>query len=109
MKQFGFHKPDERQINLDDNDLRAAGAIELMVQSWKRCIGCGSCTASCTAGQFNGFNPRRLQMLVRLGCYTLLKSEIQKCQLCGKCRLVCPRGVDTRKLMHHLKQLEINL
>jgi len=28
-----------------------------------------------------------------------LKKEIEKCMLCGKCQLVCPRGVNLRNLI----------
>lgn len=109
MNEFGFQKQKDRQTDLDQIDLIQIASVLQIVDSWKKCIGCGSCTAVCTAGQFSSFNPRRTQMLARQGCYSTLAIEAAKCQLCGKCRLVCPRDVDTRKLMHELKQLQISL
>jgi len=77
------------------------------VPSSKLCIGCGGCTATCTAGNLTEFNIRKLQMLVRRGETTTLKSSLHKCMLCGKCLLVCPRGVDTRRMILSLiKSLE---
>lgn len=109
MKEFGFQKQNDRQIILDKVDLKQIASVLQIVKNWKRCIGCGSCTAVCTAGQFSSFNPRLTQMLARQGCFSILATEVSKCQLCGKCRMVCPRDIDTRKLMHELKQLQISL
>lgn len=107
MKEFGFQKQKDRQVILDRVDPDLIASVHQIVKNWKRCIGCGSCSAVCTAGKFSSFNPRLTQMLARLGCYSILAAESAKCQLCGKCRIVCPRDVDTRKLMHELKQLQI--
>ena len=30
--------------------------------------------------------------------------EINKCMLCGKCRLVCPRGINTRGVVMLIKR-----
>lgn len=108
MKEFGFQKQRDRQIDLDNIDINQIVSVIQVVENWKNCIGCGSCTAVCPAGQYSFFNPRRIQMLARQGSYSTLATEVAKCQLCGKCRLVCPRDVDTRKLMHELKQLQIS-
>ena len=35
------------------------------VPSSKLCIGCGGCSATCTAGNLTEFNIRKLQMLVK--------------------------------------------
>ena len=69
------------------------------VASTKLCIGCGGCTATCTAGNLTEFNIRKLQMLVKRGETKEVGDHLQKCMLCGKCLLVCPRGVDTRHMI----------
>ena len=69
-----------------------------------RCIACGSCTATCTAGNLTKFNVRKLQTLVRRGEYAGVRKELEKCMLCGKCRLVCPRGINIRGLVQKLKK-----
>jgi heterodisulfide reductase subunit C len=28
-----------------------------------------------------------------------VKNEVEKCMLCGKCQLACPRGVNTRNVI----------
>jgi len=60
------------------------------VPSSKLCIGCGGCSATCTAGNLTEFNIRKLQMLVKRG---------ETKEVGGKCLLVCPRGVDTRRMI----------
>lgn len=72
--------------------------------SSKLCIGCGGCTATCTAGNLTSFNIRKLQMLVKRGETAEVQANLQKCMLCGKCLLVCPRGVDTRRMILSMLQ-----
>ncbi len=38
-------------------------------------------------------------MLVKRGETKEVGEHLQKCMLCGKCLLVCPRGVDTRRMI----------
>ena len=71
------------------------------LQTW---IACGNCTATCTAGALVKFNVRKLQTLVRRGEYQGVRAELDKCMLCGKCRLVCPRGINIRQLVQTLKK-----
>ena len=47
---------------------------------------------------------RKLQTLVRRGEYRGIREELAKCMLCGKCRLVCPRGINIRQLVLTLKK-----
>mgnify|MGYP000797840693 CR=1 FL=1 len=68
------------------------------------CIGCGACTAVCTAGNLTEFNFRKVHTLVRRGEYQGAYEEMNKCMLCGKCRLVCPRGINTRGVVMLIKR-----
>ena len=43
-------------------------------------------------------------MLVKRGENQEALNNLSKCMLCGKCLLVCPRGVDTRKMILTLIQ-----
>ena len=99
MKSFGYTISKDRQIDFDANDRKVAGFISEVEPSIRLCIGCGSCTATCSAGHFTDFNIRRIHTLVQRGEVHQLKKEIMKCMLCGKCQLVCPRGVNLRNLI----------
>ncbi|MBO7307043.1 MAG: 4Fe-4S dicluster domain-containing protein [Alistipes sp.] len=101
---FGYVISRPRAIDLDNNDLRKSVSIVAEMPELQACIGCGSCTASCTAGVFVDFNFRRLHTLVRRGEYRGAYEELNKCMLCGKCRLVCPRGINTRGLAMLIKR-----
>lgn len=99
MNFWGFSISEARVINYDKNDKSMAAAMATEAPDSKLCIGCGSCTATCTASNLTEFNIRKLQMLVKRGEITEARDKLQKCMLCGKCLLICPRGVDTRRMI----------
>ena len=109
MKDFGYNINVDRQIDFDLNDKVVLGNVLRMEPSLLVCIACGSCTATCSAGQFTGFNIRKVHTLLQRGEVRSLKEEIRKCMFCGKCQLVCPRGVNLRNLIIAIHDsLEIN-
>ncbi|MCK7533335.1 MAG: hypothetical protein MZV63_21040 [Marinilabiliales bacterium] len=77
--------------------------VRSMSLSWNRAsnsvLPVAGCTATCTAGQHVSFNLRRMNTLIRRGEIDLLREEVKQCMLCGKCHLVCPRGVNTRNVV----------
>ena len=107
MNFWGFKISETRSINYDTNPKEMTEYLAREVPSSKLCIGCGGCTAGCTAGALTAFNIRRVQMLVKRGEEREAREQLGKCMLCGKCLLVCPRGVETRKmilaLMNYIK------
>lgn len=105
MPNFGFTISKTRTINIDNCDRRKTKELEQQVVSYKKCIQCGCCTATCSAGMFTPFNIRRIHSLFRRFQYRDLASELQKCMLCGKCTLVCPRGVNLRPLIMNMRKL----
>ena len=102
---FGFTITKPRVIVFDGNNLSRAEKLQALEPVLRACIGCGNCTATCTAGGITSFNIRKLQTMFRRGEYDTLRTEIDKCMLCGKCRMVCPRGINTRKVIVNLKRL----
>jgi len=98
-KEFGYRVMKDDSIDFDRNDRRIAAYLHAYEPSINLCIGCGSCTATCSAGLFTSFNIRMIHTLVRRGETKRLKSEISKCMFCGKCQLVCPRGVNLRNVI----------
>ena len=94
---YAINKP--RVIDIDSNNLRKSDEILREMPELQTCIGCGGCTATCTAGNLTDFNFRKLHTLVRRGEYQGVYEQMNKCMLCGKCRLVCPRGINTRAVV----------
>ena len=104
MEKFGFSISKGRQINYDSNDRRIAEYIIENEPSFRFCIACGGCAASCTAGGFTRFSLRELNILISRGENNLPRNDLNKCMLCGKCTLVCPRGVNTRNVVFLARQ-----
>jgi heterodisulfide reductase subunit C len=108
MKSFGYSISSDRQIDYDSNNKEFARFIDDVEPSARLCMGCGSCTATCSAGHFTDFNIRRVHTFIQRGEIHHLKKEIMKCMLCGKCQLVCPRGVNLRNLILSIHSALVN-
>jgi heterodisulfide reductase subunit C len=104
MTNFGFQINQGRTINLDIDHTKIT-QLEEAVGSFRRCIRCGTCTATCSAAQFTDFNIRKIHTTFRAGLYKEMEDALNPCMLCGKCTLVCPRGVNLRALIIHLKKI----
>jgi heterodisulfide reductase subunit C len=104
MEKFGFSISKGRQIDWESNDRSIADYIREREPSFKLCIACGGCTATCTAGNFTSFSLREINILIHRGEDMKPRNDIKKCMLCGKCLLVCPRGVNTRNVVFLARQ-----
>ena len=105
MSNFGFAISQPRSIDVSDDIQGQLLRLEKRVPSFKRCINCGGCAATCSAGQFTSFNIRKIHNMYRWNELEGLEEELQKCMLCGKCTLVCPRGVNLRDLIINLRKI----
>jgi heterodisulfide reductase subunit C len=100
MDKFGFTLSRGRQIDYDANDRKLAGYISDMEPTFRLCIECGACAATCTSGNYAHFSLREMNILIKRGENEQVRKNINKCMLCGKCTLVCPRGVNTRNVIN---------
>lgn len=99
MENFGFKISEGRQIDYESNNRSVADYIYEKEPSFRLCIECGGCSATCTTGNFTGFSLRELNILIKRGENDQVRQNMKKCMLCGKCILVCPRGVNTRNIV----------
>jgi heterodisulfide reductase subunit C len=104
MINFGFQINQGRTINLDVDHVLLKH-LEASVGSFRSCIRCGSCTATCSAAQFTDFNIRKIHTTFRTGIFNELSEALKDCMLCGKCTLVCPRGVNLRALVINMRKI----
>jgi Heterodisulfide reductase, subunit C len=104
MKPFGFKIATTRIINVSNEPIDLLTPIIAQVPSYKRCMNCGGCTATCSAASFTQFDIRKVHNLYRWGQTSELANELNKCMLCGKCTLVCPRGVNLRSLIIYMRR-----
>ncbi len=105
MKDFGFNLYKGRTLDYDNCDFSLKKNLEQQVPSYKRCIGCGACASSCSAAKFTNFSIVKCNMLFRNAKYDDLKQELDKCMLCGKCTIICPRGVNIRRMILEMRNL----
>lgn len=99
MPNWGYSINKDNQIDYDRNSRKYFDAVLKIEPSLARCISCGSCSGTCSAASFTTFSLRKINVLIARGEITGLLAELQKCMLCGKCTLVCPRGVNTRNVI----------
>lgn len=99
MDKFGFTISAGRQIDYESNNRDLADYIFEKEPSFRLCIECGGCSATCTAANFTGFSLRELNILIKRGENDQVQRNLKKCMLCGKCTMVCPRGVNTRNIV----------
>ena len=96
---FGFCLSPSSHVKMDDIDLTTFNRLKETNPDINTCIACGSCTATCTAGNFTEMSFRRILLMLQRGKEEEAKKMIQRCMLCGKCTLVCPRGINIRKIL----------
>jgi len=105
MNNFGYNISLPRSIDVKNNIQNWLQLLEKRVPTYKKCIKCGGCTATCSTGHFTSFNIRKIHSIIMWGEYEGLEKELQQCMLCGKCTLVCPRGVNLRDLIINLRKI----
>jgi heterodisulfide reductase subunit C len=104
MVNFGFHTIKSDVVDLDSANFKLANSIKQEETTFCLCISCGSCTATCTSGKFNGFSFREMCQRIRIGDVAKALEESGKCMLCGKCTLVCPRNINTRNILRIVRK-----
>ena len=97
MMDFGFKLSRSATIDLDKADTGLYEKLCKLVPDARICMGCGSCSATCTAGPFNGMSLRKVILGLQRG--QDMRPMLQGCMLCGKCTMVCPRAINTRHLL----------
>ena len=94
---FGFKLSKSSTIDLDKADTGLYEKLCKLEPDARICMGCGSCSATCTAGPFNGMSLRKVILGLQRG--QDVRPMLQGCMLCGKCTMVCPRAINTRHLL----------
>ena len=99
MADFGYASVKSGKTDLDTAGNALAKCISDAEPGFNLCIACGSCVATCSAGRFTRFGFRELIHRIKRGEDKLMIAEAEKCMLCGKCTLVCPRNINTRNIV----------
>ena len=108
MTDFGFSLSPSSAVNLDTTECKRYARLVEMVPDALTCIGCGSCSATCTAAPWSGMSVRKVLLCLQRGRDAEADQMLSACMLCGKCTMVCPRGINTRQLILTLCRLDKN-
>lgn len=99
MKGFGFRLSTSSTIDMDKVDRSLFEQLCAIEPDARRCMACGSCSATCTGAPFSGMSVRRVLLSLQRGKEEDALRMMSACMLCGKCTMVCPRGINTRRLI----------
>ena len=99
MEKFGFKLSPSARIDLDNIDREKFVQLVQIEPDVLKCMACGSCTASCTAGKFTPTSVRSAILEIQNGRWQQALDMLKGCLLCGKCTMVCPRAINTRHLI----------
>lgn len=102
---FGFKLSPSSTINMDRVDTTAFDTLVSMEPDVMKCISCGSCTATCTAGKFYDIGLRKVILYLQRGMEREAMGMLRHCMLCGKCTMVCPRGLNTRHIILSISKI----
>lgn len=105
MNDFGFKLSPSSAINLDKIDKKNFEMLVKEEPDVLKCISCGSCTATCTGGRFYEMGLRRVIIYLQRGMEKEAIGMIRHCMLCGKCNMVCPRGLNTRHIILSISRI----
>ena len=102
---FGFSLSPSSAVNLDRTDMSLYEMLCDREPTARTCIGCGSCSATCTVSAISGMSVRKVLLGIQRGQYREVEKTLSHCMLCGKCTMVCPRGVNLRQLIINMRQI----
>ena len=96
---FGYSLSPSSRIDLDLFDRNRFNTLAEIEPDVLKCMACGSCTATCTAGKYAKNSLRSAILYLQNGQDKQALEYLKPCMLCGKCFMVCPRGINTRHLI----------
>lgn len=105
MNGFGFKLSKSSAVDLDKVDRTMFDELCAIEPDARRCIACGSCSATCMASGFSGMSVRKVLLHLRRGRNEEVAKMLSACMLCGKCMMVCPKGINTRHIILSISRI----
>ena len=105
---FGYSLSPSSRIDLDLFDRNRFNNLAEIEPDVLKCMACGSCTATCTAGKYAKNSLRSAILYLQNGQDKQALEYLKPCMLCGKCFMVCPRGINTRHLIRSILKIYNN-
>lgn len=94
-------------LTSEDRNLSFVDELSPAKHLLRRCIQCGTCSASCPSASEMDITPRQIWRLAQLGFQedVLRSKAIWLCSLCYTCHVRCPRGIPLTETIVRLKEL----
>lgn len=105
MIDFGYSLSKSSAIVLSDSSDERFKELVALEPDVMRCMSCGACAGSCSASNFTPVSLRRVMLALQRGLSSDALSQIKHCMMCGKCTLVCSRGLNTRHIILTIEKL----
>lgn len=105
MMDFGISISPSSRINLDNVKKEKWLKLIEIEPDVLKCMACGSCCASCTGGVFYEVSLRSAILNLQNGKEEQALKLLSGCMLCGKCHMICPRGINTRHLIVSINKI----
>ena len=99
MIDFGYSRTESACIDLDKHNDSLLNKLIKKDSDILTCMACGSCTATCTTGKHLPMSLRKVILHIQRGNVQEEIKQTAHCMFCGKCILICPRGINTRPLL----------
>ena len=97
MEKFGYTISKGRQIDYDANDSSIAEYIYEKEPSFRLCIECGGCSATCTTGNLTKFSLREIHILIKRGENDQVTEEFKEMHALRKMHLSMSAGCKYKK------------
>lgn len=101
MKQFGFTTLKKNSVNIYQTDKSLWQEMQTIAPEIKGCLSCGACAAACPINSASN-NLSIRKTIIEMNRGIDISSSINKCQMCNRCSLVCPKGLNTRRVFFEL-------
>lgn len=105
MNMFGYRLSPSSAIDMDKVNRRLFDQLCSIEPTARYCMACGSCSATCTCSEYTGMSIRKVLLCLQRGKTDDAVRMMSACMLCGKCTMVCPRGVNTRRIVLTLDRI----
>lgn len=101
MKQFGYSLMKRTSVNIYQTDKQQWQQLVEQHPEFKGCISCGACAAACPMNAA-GKKITVRKTIIELNRGIDVSANPADCQMCNRCTLVCPKGLNSRKVFFEL-------
>lgn len=99
--KFGFAPMKKMSVDIYSTEKELWNKLTTTSPEFKACLSCGACAAACPINH-KGTKLSIRRTIIELNRGINCSSALPECQMCNRCSLVCPRGLNTRRVFFEL-------